>query len=32
MKHFCIEQDSAVEGDSIAAAKTSFENLKKLLS
>ena len=32
LKHFCVEQDSAVEGDSIAAAKASFVNLKKLLS
>ncbi len=32
LKHFCVEQDSAIEGDSLAAAKTSFVNLKKLLS
>src|SRR5215472_967607 len=32
LKHFCIEQDSAVEGDSMAAAKTSYINLKRILS
>jgi sugar phosphate isomerase/epimerase len=32
LKHFCIEQDSAVEGDSMAAAKTSYVNLKRILS
>jgi sugar phosphate isomerase/epimerase len=32
LKHFCVEQDSAVEGDSLAAAETSLRNLKKLLS
>ncbi|MES1262216.1 MAG: sugar phosphate isomerase/epimerase [Acidobacteriota bacterium] len=31
LKHFCIEQDSAIEGDSLAAARTSFINLKKIL-
>ena len=32
MKHFCIEQDNAADwGDSMAAAKTSFEHLKKIL-
>jgi sugar phosphate isomerase/epimerase len=32
LKHFCVEQDSAIEGDSLAAARTSFVNLKKILS
>jgi sugar phosphate isomerase/epimerase len=32
LKHFCIEQDSAIEGDSLAAARTSYVNLKKILS
>ncbi|HXJ40504.1 MAG TPA: sugar phosphate isomerase/epimerase [Bryobacteraceae bacterium] len=32
MKHFCVEQDNAIDGDSIAAAKTSFQNLRKILS
>ncbi len=33
MKHFCIEQDNAADwGDSVAAAKVSFEKLSKLLT
>jgi sugar phosphate isomerase/epimerase len=33
MKHFCIEQDNAADwGDSLAAARVSFEKLSKLLS
>lgn len=32
LKHFCVEQDSAVEGDSMAAARTSYGNLKRILS
>jgi sugar phosphate isomerase/epimerase len=32
MKHFCIEQDNAADwGDSIAAARVSFEKLSKIL-
>jgi sugar phosphate isomerase/epimerase len=32
MKHFCIEQDNAADwGDSMAAARVSFERLSKLL-
>lgn len=32
MKHFCIEQDNAADwGDSMAAAKVSFQNLSKIL-
>jgi len=32
MKHFCIEQDNAADwGDSVAAARVSFERLNKLL-
>jgi sugar phosphate isomerase/epimerase len=32
MKHFCIEQDNAADwGDSMAAARISFEKLSKLL-
>ena len=32
MKHFCIEQDNAADwGDSMAAARASFENLNKIL-
>lgn len=31
MKHFCIEQDNAINGDSLAAARTSFQNLKRLI-
>jgi sugar phosphate isomerase/epimerase len=32
MKHFCIEQDNAADwGDSMAAAKVSFQNLNKIL-
>jgi sugar phosphate isomerase/epimerase len=32
LKHFCIEQDNAIESDSLAAARTSFDNLKRMLS
>jgi sugar phosphate isomerase/epimerase len=32
LKHFCIEQDNAIDGDSLAAARTSFQNLKRMLS
>lgn len=33
MKHYCIEQDNAnAWGDSLAAAKTSLENLKRILA
>lgn len=33
MKHFCIEQDSAADwGDSIAAARVSYEHLKTTLT
>jgi sugar phosphate isomerase/epimerase len=33
MKHFCIEQDNAADwGDSVAAAKVSFERLSKILA
>ena len=32
LKHFCIEQDNAVDGDSIAASRTSYRNLVKILS
>jgi sugar phosphate isomerase/epimerase len=33
MKHFCIEQDNAADwGDSMAAARVSFQNLSKMLS
>ncbi|MEO7145465.1 MAG: sugar phosphate isomerase/epimerase, partial [Bryobacteraceae bacterium] len=32
LKHFCVEQDNAIQGDSIAAARTSFENLRRILS
>lgn len=32
LKHFCIEQDNAAEsGDSIASARTSYANLKRIL-
>jgi sugar phosphate isomerase/epimerase len=32
MKHYCVEQDNANSwGDSIAAAKTSYQNLQKIL-
>jgi sugar phosphate isomerase/epimerase len=31
MKHFCIEQDNAVDGDSMAAAATSYRNLRKIV-
>ena len=33
MKHFCIEQDSAADwGDSIAAARVSYEHLRTILT
>ncbi len=33
MKHYCVEQDNAADwGDSMAAARVSYENLMKLLS
>jgi sugar phosphate isomerase/epimerase len=33
MKHFCIEQDNAADwGDSMAAARVSFQNLNKILA
>ena len=33
LKHYCIEQDNAADwGDSIAAARVSYQNLIKLLS
>jgi hypothetical protein len=33
MKHFCIEQDNAaLWGDSVAAAKVSFNGLVRVLS
>ncbi len=33
LKHFCIEQDNAADsGDSMAAARTSYVNLKRMLS
>ncbi len=33
MKHFCIEQDNAADwGDSMAAARVSFDRLTKLLT
>jgi sugar phosphate isomerase/epimerase len=31
LKHFCIEQDNAVDGDSLAAARTSYDNLRRIL-
>jgi hypothetical protein len=32
LKHFCIEQDNAADwGDSVAAARVSYQNLLKLL-
>lgn len=32
MKHYCVEQDNAADwGDSVAAAKVSFQNLMKIL-
>ncbi|HVW86457.1 MAG TPA: sugar phosphate isomerase/epimerase, partial [Bryobacteraceae bacterium] len=31
LKHFCVEQDNAIQGDSIAAAKTSYQNLRRIL-
>ena len=33
MKHYCVEQDNAADwGDSMAAARVSYQNLIKLLS
>lgn len=32
LKHFCVEQDNAIDGDSLAAARTSYENLRRILS
>jgi sugar phosphate isomerase/epimerase len=33
LKHYCVEQDNAAEGgDSIAAARTSYRNLMRILS
>lgn len=33
LKHFCVEQDNAADwGDSVAAARVSYRNLRKLLS
>ena len=33
MKHFCVEQDNAADwGDSVAAARVSYQNLVKILS
>jgi hypothetical protein len=33
MKHFCVEQDNAASwGDSMAAARVSYEALAKILS
>jgi sugar phosphate isomerase/epimerase len=33
MKHFCVEQDNANSwGDSVAAAKVSYDNLQKILA
>jgi len=33
MKHFCVEQDNAADwGDSLAAARVSYQNVLKLLS
>ena len=33
MKHFCVEQDNAADwGDSVAAARVSYQNLLKILS
>jgi sugar phosphate isomerase/epimerase len=33
LKHFCVEQDNAAEsGDAIAAIRTSYRNLKQMLS
>ena len=33
MKHYCVEQDNAADwGDSMAAARVSYQNLMKLLS
>lgn len=33
LKHYCVEQDNAADwGDSVAAARKSYQNLMKLLS
>jgi sugar phosphate isomerase/epimerase len=32
LQHFFIEQDNAVDGDSVAAIRTSAQNLKRILS
>jgi sugar phosphate isomerase/epimerase len=33
MKHYCVEQDNAAEsGDAIASARTSYQNLVRILS
>ncbi len=33
MKHYCVEQDNAADwGDSVSAARTSYQNLAKLLA
>ena len=33
MKHYCVEQDNAADwGDSVAAARVSYQNLMKILS
>jgi sugar phosphate isomerase/epimerase len=33
LKHFCVEQDNAADwGDSLAAARVSYQNVLKLLS
>ena len=32
LQHFFVEQDNAVEGDSLAAIRTSAQNLKRILS
>jgi sugar phosphate isomerase/epimerase len=33
MKHYCVEQDNAADwGDSVAAARVSYQNLMKVLS
>ncbi len=33
MKHFCVEQDNAADwGDSLAAARVSFQNVSKILT
>jgi sugar phosphate isomerase/epimerase len=33
LKHYCIEQDNAADwGDSMAAARTSYQNLLRILA